>query len=235
MAYESKYFFNKKYKDSAYIYVGGFPYEMTEGDIVIVFSQYGEIVDCNIIRDKETGKSKGFGFICYEDQRSTILAVDNLNGADICGKLIRVDHVEQFKIPKEYFEVNEFDENGQQKLYKPSGPDGKFWGEDRILSNEDIKYFEQLQQNQIERESKAIRIEKGNYVMDEDEQWEKDFVKLINNTKEQEIKEKEERKLKKKMKKEKKEKKKEKKRKKLERKKEKESEELKDLYKEYNL
>jgi RNA-binding motif X-linked protein 2 len=51
--------------------------------LVIIFSQYGEIVDCRIVRDKETGKSKGFGFIAYEDQRSTILAVDNLNGANV--------------------------------------------------------------------------------------------------------------------------------------------------------
>ena len=41
--------------------------------------RYGEIVNINLVRDKDTGKSKGFCFICYEDQRSTILAVDNLN------------------------------------------------------------------------------------------------------------------------------------------------------------
>ena len=56
---------------------------MNEGDIVIVFSQYGEIVDCRLIRDAETGKSKGFAFIAYEDQRSTNLAVDNFNGIEV--------------------------------------------------------------------------------------------------------------------------------------------------------
>ena len=45
--------------------------------------RYGEIVNINLIRDKKTGKSKGFAFICYEDQRSTVLAVDNLNGAKV--------------------------------------------------------------------------------------------------------------------------------------------------------
>ena len=53
----------------------------------------GEIVHINLIRDHQTGKSKGFGFICYEDQRSTILAVDNLNGIRLCKRTIRVDHV----------------------------------------------------------------------------------------------------------------------------------------------
>ena len=40
-------------------------------------------MNINLIRDHQTGKSKGFGFICYEDQRSTILAVDNLNGMKV--------------------------------------------------------------------------------------------------------------------------------------------------------
>ena len=43
---------------------------------------------------------QGFGFLCYEDQRSTILAVDNLNGFKLLGRLIRVDHIHQYKLPK---------------------------------------------------------------------------------------------------------------------------------------
>jgi len=50
---------------------------------VLLCIRYGEIVNINLVRDKDTGKSKGFAFICYEDQRSTILAVDNLNGAKV--------------------------------------------------------------------------------------------------------------------------------------------------------
>ena len=50
-----------------------------------------------------TGKSKGFGFLCYEDQRSTILAVDNFNGLKLCKRTIRVDHVQTYKLPKGLF------------------------------------------------------------------------------------------------------------------------------------
>lgn len=46
------------YKDSAWIFVAGFPYTLTEGDLVCVFSQYGEVVNINLIRDSKTGKSK---------------------------------------------------------------------------------------------------------------------------------------------------------------------------------
>ncbi|XP_026468227.1 RNA-binding motif protein, X-linked 2 [Ctenocephalides felis] len=90
-----------QYKDSAWIFIGGLPYDLTEGDVICIFSQYGEIVNINLIRDKITGKQKGFCFLCYEDQRSTILAVDNLNGIKILGRTIRVDHVSDYKPPKD--------------------------------------------------------------------------------------------------------------------------------------
>lgn len=83
--------------DSAYIFAGGLPRDLTEGDVVTIFSQYGEIMNINMPRDKETGKPKGFAFLMYEDQRSTILAVDNLNGANILERTIRVDHVKNYK------------------------------------------------------------------------------------------------------------------------------------------
>lgn len=100
-----------KYRDSAYVFVGGIPYDLTEGDLLAVFAQYGEIVDVNLVRDKGTGKSKGFAFIAYEDQRSTVLAVDNLNGGKVLGRILRVDHVSKYKKKEE----EEDDEKEQQK------------------------------------------------------------------------------------------------------------------------
>lgn len=55
------------------------------------------MVDINLPRDKESGKTKGFGFLMYEDQRSTVLAVDNMNGAQVLGRTIRVDHCKKYK------------------------------------------------------------------------------------------------------------------------------------------
>jgi len=52
------------------------------------FKRWGEIVDVDLIRDKETGKSKGFAFIAYEDQRSTVLAVDNFNGTKVTNDIL---------------------------------------------------------------------------------------------------------------------------------------------------
>ena len=196
-----------KYRDSSYIYISGFPKEVTEGDLVIVFSQYGEIIDCRIVRDKETGKSKGFGYICYENQRSTILAVDNLNGIKIGGKLILVDHVEEYRLPKE-FEQSESEEennylenkfekrsvnNNKKKEYKLTGPDGKGWGKDRILSKEEQKIFDEMRKEEIRNENKIRKnIVDQNCIMELNEEfdneekplWEKRFVEIVQKEKE---------------------------------------------------
>jgi len=117
-----------KYKDSAYIYVGGLPFDLTEGDIIQVFSQYGEIADCNLVRDKETGKSKGFAFVQYEDQRSTILAVDNLNGAKVLNRTIRVDHVAKYRKPKKDEEEEEEEEQDKES-------DTETWDHDKFTGD----------------------------------------------------------------------------------------------------
>ncbi|EER40645.1 RNA binding domain-containing protein [Histoplasma capsulatum var. duboisii H88] len=94
------------YRDTAYIYIGSLPSDLSEGDILTIFSQYGEPVHLNLVRDKETGKSKGFAFLKYEDQRSTDLAVDNLGGATILGRMIRVDHARYKRKEEEGLEDN---------------------------------------------------------------------------------------------------------------------------------
>jgi RNA-binding motif X-linked protein 2 len=83
---------HRDFADTAFIYIGGLPFDLSEGDILTIFSQYGEPTYINLIRDKESGKSKGFCFLKYEDQRSTDLAVDNLGGAVVMGRVLKVDH-----------------------------------------------------------------------------------------------------------------------------------------------
>ena len=67
-------------------------------------------------RDKETGKPKGFGFLMYEDQRSTVLAVDNLNGANILERTIRVDHVKNYKEKRVKNQDGEWEDPEEQSL-----------------------------------------------------------------------------------------------------------------------
>jgi len=196
---------HEQYRDTAYIYIGGLNRKMNEGDVVIVFSQYGEIVDCYMGRDEVTGEPKGFCFVAYEDQRSTDLAVDNFNGIELCGRKIKVDHT-HFKVPKEFTDPkrqkeedsDDSNSDSERKLYQPSGPDGKGWGEFRklnandlkLLSNEDENFYNKDKQDEgtektpiyegpeelkaphkIKEESPKINK------IDDDERWEKEFSK----------------------------------------------------------
>ncbi len=103
---------HRDFDDTAYIYIGGLPFDLSEGDIITIFSQYGEPTYVNLIRDKETGKSKGFAFLKYEDQRSTDLAVDNLGGASIMGRVLKVDHTRYKRKEGEEEEERERGMNG---------------------------------------------------------------------------------------------------------------------------
>ncbi|KAJ6230339.1 RNA-binding motif protein [Anaeramoeba flamelloides] len=98
---------HEDFKTSPYIFIGGLDERLTEGDIITVFSQYGTVIDIHLVKDKKTGKSKGYAFLAYEDQRSTILAVDNLNNADLLKKKLRVDHSKDYRPNPLLFEIIE--------------------------------------------------------------------------------------------------------------------------------
>lgn len=102
-----------QYRDSAHIFCGNLPFELSEGDVICMFSQFGTITDINLVRDEGTGKSKGFCFLRYRDQRSTILAVDNFNGIVLKGRTVRVDHCADYKAPKEDEEDDLDDKNSK--------------------------------------------------------------------------------------------------------------------------
>ena len=96
-----------KYLKSAWVYVGNLDVQLTEGDILCILSQFGEIEDLNLVRDEETGKSRGFAFVKYEDAKSCVLAVDNFAGSKILGRSIRVDHMEKYRLPKHLLDQEE--------------------------------------------------------------------------------------------------------------------------------
>ncbi|CAJ1400071.1 unnamed protein product [Effrenium voratum] len=182
-----------QYKDSAYIYVGGLHEGLTEGDIVVVFSQFGEVVDCHLVRDRTTGKSKGFAFVCYDDQRSTVLAVDNMNGFSLLKRTMRVDHVDKYKAPKQ-FDENNLDENGDPKLipYQASGAEGQGYQVYNVLeSQKKIVASMDARKKHIE-DRKAKEAPE-----DEDEAWARSFEENLQDIKEDEKERKRQKKLKK--------------------------------------
>lgn len=78
------------------IFVGSLPYKVEEADLQELFAAYGEVSSVKIITDRETGRSKGFGFIEMEDEAAQ-KAIDGLNGTEISGRTIAVSQAEERK------------------------------------------------------------------------------------------------------------------------------------------
>ncbi|MFZ7127767.1 MAG: RNA recognition motif domain-containing protein [Desulfobacterales bacterium] len=73
------------------IYVGNLAYGVTENELREAFSAYGEVSSVNIITDKMTGQSKGFGFVEMPDNSAADAAIEALNGKPLKGRSIKVN------------------------------------------------------------------------------------------------------------------------------------------------
>ena len=73
------------------IYVGNLSYEVTERDLREIFEEFGSVEKANVITDRDTGRSKGFGFIEMEDQAAAEKAIETLNGTSISGRNVTVN------------------------------------------------------------------------------------------------------------------------------------------------
>ncbi|KAJ8667222.1 hypothetical protein QAD02_008884 [Eretmocerus hayati] len=74
------------------VFVGNLPWRATEDDLRPIFGEIGPLVSVNIIRDRETGRSRGFAFCEYQDSETAQTAMQNLNGYDMGGRSLRVDN-----------------------------------------------------------------------------------------------------------------------------------------------
>jgi RNA recognition motif-containing protein len=73
------------------IYVGNLPYSTTDDDLRGLFAAYGEVASARVVIDRETGQSKGFGFVDMPDRSQAQQAVNALNGYDSDGRKLRVN------------------------------------------------------------------------------------------------------------------------------------------------
>ena len=73
------------------IYVSNLNYKVDEGDLREIFEEYGEVISVKIISDKDSGRSKGFGFVEMKDNAEGKKAIDSLNGAEVEGRKIIVN------------------------------------------------------------------------------------------------------------------------------------------------
>ena len=75
------------------MYVGNLPYNTTDDELRELFSQHGSVLDAKVIMDRETGRSRGFGFVEMDDSTART-AMEQLNGSEFAGRTLRVNEAE---------------------------------------------------------------------------------------------------------------------------------------------
>lgn len=73
------------------IYVGNLPYKISRDELKSAFEVYGAVDNVRIIKDKETNRSKGFGFVEMSNDEEAKKAIEKLNDSDLNGRQIRVN------------------------------------------------------------------------------------------------------------------------------------------------
>ncbi|KAI5070831.1 hypothetical protein GOP47_0015174 [Adiantum capillus-veneris] len=81
----------RTYTEGSKLFVGGISFRTTEDGLREAFGAHGEVVDAKIIMDRETGRSRGFGFVTYYKEEDADAALSKLNGHNLDGRAIRVD------------------------------------------------------------------------------------------------------------------------------------------------
>jgi RNA recognition motif-containing protein len=73
------------------IYVGNLSYKVSDQELQGVFEEFGEVTSAKVIKDRETGRSKGFGFVEMDNDEDAQTAIDELDGAEINGRAVKVN------------------------------------------------------------------------------------------------------------------------------------------------
>jgi RNA recognition motif-containing protein len=77
------------------LYVGGLPYQTTEQDLLDLFEQVGQVTQALVITDRETGRSKGFGFVEMSNDQEAQSAIARLNGTLLGNRTITVNEARE--------------------------------------------------------------------------------------------------------------------------------------------
>uniref|UniRef100_A0ACD5WLL0 Uncharacterized protein n=1 Tax=Avena sativa TaxID=4498 RepID=A0ACD5WLL0_AVESA len=76
---------------SSKLFVGGLSWNTDDGLLRDAFSNFGEVTEARVITDRETGKSRGFGFVNFQDEESAKAAAEQMDGKELDGRSVRVN------------------------------------------------------------------------------------------------------------------------------------------------
>jgi cleavage stimulation factor subunit 2 len=90
---------NTSQQASRVVFVGNIPWDKSESDLIEIFSTIGPILAFRLLYDRDTGKSRGYGFCEFEDSEMASSAIRNLNGFEVSGRTLKVDYAENDQMP----------------------------------------------------------------------------------------------------------------------------------------
>ena len=73
------------------IYVGNLNFQTTDDELRTLFGEYGQVTNATVITDRDTGRSRGFGFVEMEDDSAAMNAISGINGRDVEGRQLSVN------------------------------------------------------------------------------------------------------------------------------------------------
>ena len=83
------------------LYVGNLPFSTTEEDLKALFSNYGEVISTKVITDRDTNRSRGFGFVEMATDEAAISAISNINDVDYNGRRLVVNEAIDKRPPRQ--------------------------------------------------------------------------------------------------------------------------------------
>jgi len=73
------------------LYVGNVSFDMSDDELKEAFSEFGEVVSATIVKDRVSGRSRGFGFVEFTDEQSAQDAKGAMNGKSVMGRMLKID------------------------------------------------------------------------------------------------------------------------------------------------
>ncbi|CAN8264853.1 unnamed protein product [Cochlearia groenlandica] len=77
------------------LFIGGLEYGMNDDSVREAFSKYGEVVESRVILDRDTGRSRGFGFVTFTSAEEASSAIQALDGRDLNGRIVKVNYANE--------------------------------------------------------------------------------------------------------------------------------------------
>jgi len=79
------------------LYIGNLSFDMSDEELKEAFSEFGEIISATVVKDRVSGRSRGFGFVEFDQEESAQNAKEAMNGKELKGRSLKVDSAREQK------------------------------------------------------------------------------------------------------------------------------------------